>query len=88
MEDDFGIEMARKCGTGMTDLRIATARFLGFGACFAKMVERLPRFWQGCRMEDDFGIELARKCGIGMTDLRTAAARFFGFGACLTKMVN
>ena len=39
IQDDFGIESARECGTGMTDLRTAAARFVGFGVCLAKMVD-------------------------------------------------
>ena len=38
MEDDFGIEMARKCATGMTDLRTAAASVFSLGACLTKMV--------------------------------------------------
>ena len=35
IQDDFGIELGRKFGTGMTGLRTATARFFGFGVCLA-----------------------------------------------------
>ena len=39
IQDDFGIELGRKCGTGLTDLQTAAARFFGFGVCLAKMID-------------------------------------------------
>ena len=39
IKDDVGIELARECGTGMTDLRTAAARLCDFGVCLAKMVD-------------------------------------------------